>query len=873
LIFHSTGAASFNGTVNGGGDGKLVLAQPLHVYPFATPGDASGALPYVASTVAFQTVGTLGSNQIWFTSQQKQFEGTDLELSDANEISLEITHTGALSISVSGPTGQTRNILVTIDSGTTTCTQVINLINGDPTASALILATLEPTSTGTNPCDVWDNSVWAGDYAQRFLVGGAPGTVHTIEPIPLADFFGAHADNPMKAGDMIGIWYDQRISPDGTVAGRLGSTPENSNTVLNAGQLFNSRRESHKIPNCIPLFKCIDDNTVIAADGTRFVKGDSGTFGGAEGSALATPLGWTILQNGPHTPPTTIREALDNTDHHLQTLQHIVTVTDGSVSTGGMYNGVDALENAINDHGTSGGTFGLGALILVKSGTYEIANAITVDRSIQIQAVGQDVTVNLVLADATYALTFASTGVLPANSLMSGLTFSGGNKYAVICTGVEHLKMENLFFACAIGINISSGKRVVMERMRFETQEQCLILQASANECTIRNAEFVTASTTVPAFTDAGVGIRRNNLEDCYFSMNNNQQAIGAGGYGLQMENIRIDCEPYTVASTTLVISGQSCTIKGLHIEVTGTGNVVASLVQITGTGCAIRDLVAILNDQPLEYTGGNNPFVLAAENLLIEHAYVSGLFLADNSVMALAEPIVAVWSQDQNAPAVIRDMTIAGFTHTGSPTGNIDACVIGCRGSFVVAAGSIVLDDITVDTSGKTYATGGAEIFSNFPPNSIIKNCKIIGTGVWARGIHVNGSPDVQVRNNRIDVGGVNWAAGIHVDSNTTTAPYGASDNCLVDGNNITMPSFVAGAGLFVGDVTGTTICNRARVTNNHVLDNSPTFGSIYFDKCDRPICMGNQTGLNLIVFAGNCTNQKPDAVTIGLGDVNIMN
>jgi hypothetical protein len=35
----------------------------------------------------------------------------------------------------------------------------------------------------------------------------------------------------------------------------------------------------------------------------------------------------------------------------------------------------------------------------------------------------------------------------------------------------------------------------------------------------------------------------------------------------------------------------------------------------------------------------------------------------------------------------------------------------------------------------------------------------------------------------------------------------------------------------------------------------------------------MGNQTGLNLIVFAGNCTNQKPDAVTIGLGDVNIMN
>jgi hypothetical protein len=147
---------------------------------------------------------------------------------------------------------------------------------------------------------------------------------------------------------------------------------------------------------------------VIAADGTRFVKGDSGTFGGAEGSALATPLGWTVINAGAHNPPTTIREALDNADVQLQTLRHVVTVTDNAASTGGMYNGADALENAITDYGTSGGTFPSGAYILVKAGTYTIANQITIDRPIIVEAVETGVTVNLTLADSTYAFVLRS---------------------------------------------------------------------------------------------------------------------------------------------------------------------------------------------------------------------------------------------------------------------------------------------------------------------------------------------------------------------------------------------------------------------------------------------------------------------------------
>jgi len=874
LIFHSTGAASFNGTVNGGGDGKLVLAQPLHVYPFATPGDASGSLPYVASTQSFQRVGTFGVNQIWFLSVQKQFEGTDLELSDANEISLEITHTNAdpPTISVTGPTGQERNILVGIKFGTTTCTQVINLINGDPAASALISALIEPTSTPANTCDVWDNSVWTGDYAQRFLVGGAPGTVHTIEPIPLADFFGAHADNPMKAGDMIGIWYDQRISPDGTVDGRLGSTPENSNTVLNAGQFFNSRREPEKIPNCIPLFKCIDDNTVIAGDGTRFVKGDSGTFGGAEGSALATPLNWDILHTGDHNPPTTIREALDNTDYQLNVFRRVITVTDGTTSTGGKYNGVDALERAIYDYGTSAGAFGTGALLLVRGGNYELANQLTVDRPIIVEAIENDVAVELTLADATYGLVFASTGPNPAPSRVSGLNFIGANKYAITTTGVEHLKLENLHFdGCARGIDLQTCQRVMLERIRFATQAECLIVGAPAQECSARNLVFSLNSVTVPAFAYNGSGERYFRMEDAQFNMLDNQQAISSNAFGLQMKNIRISCEPNTAASTVVVLSGGGLTIEGMYITVVSVGNILSGLMQVTSTGASIRGLTANLNSQPLAYVGGNNPFIFAGTQVLVEGAIIQNMELVDGGVMSLAEPIIAVWSETAASPTVLRDVFVDGFSESGA-SGNMEVCVIGCRGSLTASKSSFILDNVRVDTSGKLYNTGSCHVIGNIPAASTIKNCKLYGSGIWTRGIHVDGCESVNVLHNTIYVDGGSWLIIIHVDSNTSSAPYGTSDNCLVDGNTIVASSFTGVAGVFIGDVSATTFCNRARVTNNHVLDNVPSVASINFDKCDKPICMGNQTGLNLIVFQASCTNQKPDAVTIGLGDVNVM-
>jgi hypothetical protein len=454
---------------------------------------------------------------------------------------------------------------------------------------------------------------------------------------------------------------------------------------------------------------------------------------------------------------------------------------------------------------------------------------------------------------------------------MSGMSFTGSNKYAITATGVADCTLESLRFETARGIDLQTCKRVEMKKISFETEAECLVIGANAVECSARNMEFITTSTSVPAFT-YGSGSKNFSMMDAYFSMSNNQQAIGAPGDGLQMKNIRVECQPYTGASTVVVIGGGAASIEGLFMTVTGASPILGGLIQMTSSAGSLRDVQVDLNDQPLAYTGGNNPLIFGGSLLLVENLFLQNMYLVDGGTMALAEPIVAILGGGGAQPTILRPATIKGFTHAGGQVGNMDVCVVGNRASFVGAGTAFTLDDVEIDTSGKTYNTGGSSLIANLSPQTIVKNCKIVGNGAWGRGIHVDGSADVQVRNNHIITSGATWAAGIHVDSNTTTAIHGTSDNCLVDGNQIEMPSFTAAAGMFIGDVTSTTFCSRTRVTNNQVLDGSPSSGSIYFDKCDKPICMGNQTGLNLIAFAGNCTNQKPDAVTIGLGDVNVM-
>lgn len=338
-------ALSGGGTVSlaiGVSDTIFTTTANLYLTPFATPGGGA-TQPYTASTKSALSVGAT-VNELVFTSVQKQFEGSTFPNADANAISVEILDTGSLTVAVEGASGEENNIKITIDFGTTTLDNVIAAVAGNGTAAALVVASLGGSAVGTNPCQLYGPTEWAGDLSARFLRGGAPGVAHEITPAGFASFFGTAA-NEMVAGDTIAIWYDAVVNTTST-GGRVQSTPENTPGGINVdGALFNTRVEPEKIPNCIPICKLVNNGADVVFINGAVIKElvpatlwfDSYTSQYAESGILAIPLNWDRIGNGPdHNPPTTIREALDNADGRLDEVLDEIEAARNSVSYGAL---------------------------------------------------------------------------------------------------------------------------------------------------------------------------------------------------------------------------------------------------------------------------------------------------------------------------------------------------------------------------------------------------------------------------------------------------------------------------------------------------------------------------------------------------------
>lgn len=343
------------GTVTWGGakatdTGVFTITSDLIVTPAATPGGGP-SIPYVESTNAVLSVGTPSTNELIFTSKFRQWEqtGADPDINkDTNKISIEIQDTGSLSVTVNGATGEENNILIGIDFGTTTCQNVIDEIVATSAAAALVTATLGSGTLGSATSPKFSEAEWGTDFSARFLRGGAGGIAHVITAANLAAFFSAHAENPLEKGDTLAIWYDQLIDI-ATDGGRFQSVPENTNITIPSGALFNTRREPEKIPNCIPICKCLDQNTIQFINGAIIIKGtpanlwmDSYAFIYGETALLSTPLGWSRMHTGTvWNPPSTLRHALDNADGHIHNILTEIETARTS-SSYGAYGSLDA---------------------------------------------------------------------------------------------------------------------------------------------------------------------------------------------------------------------------------------------------------------------------------------------------------------------------------------------------------------------------------------------------------------------------------------------------------------------------------------------------------------------------------------------------
>lgn len=542
--------------------GQFSIGSNINIIPSATPGDDSVGYPYTASTKATLSV-LSGPDGVLFTSKYKQWEapsGGDPNIAtEANKISVEIQDTGSLTVDVNGATGEENNILIGIDDGTTTIQQVVDAVNADTTANKLVVASV--VGTAGNACPTFSEAEWGTDYSARFLRGGAAGMYHTITNANLAAFFSAHADNPLRKGDTLAIWYDKLVDLSTTPAddGRFQSTYENTATVIPSTAFFNTRREPEKIPNCIPICRCVDDTTILFSCGAYIQYGtpaslffDSVQYKNAENGVLSTPLNWDRIGDGTdHNPPTTIRHALDNADGRLDEVMTEVenARTNGFETPVGSHTDLEGRIDRIGDHSTMGGTIisvgnptavGFDEMYMGSSG---LADAITSIKNFATYRVGG--TIHLwpggTLSSYQIGATFPVINK-PIHFVSPGITYFRNNR---------GLGADQYVFDFAAGADGSTMENIHV--IEDSSPSNKALRLTGITDITIRNCHFIGKVLVT--------GCKRVRFENCTFAGGTNTggtefNAVEVSGIDANgSRNISFKNCRFTVTNTTVTTS------------------------------------------------------------------------------------------------------------------------------------------------------------------------------------------------------------------------------------------------------------------------------------------------------------------------------
>lgn len=697
-----------------GNSGTFYGGTDLVVVSMGSPG-RSTMYPFVGSSKAVLKVGTLASNEVVFTSVKKQWEGA-YPAADANAIAVEIVAGASVTVTLKGT--NLNHIYVTIVSGTTTCNDVISAVNA--AASTLVLASLGAGSTGTNAADLWGEAQWAGDYTKRFLAGGVAGVLHTIPVSELAAFFAADTANRIQEGDMIGIWYDKNVDFAGT-GGRLQSTYENSNYALTAGQLFNSRRQPEKVPNSIPICKCVNSTTLLFADGSFIQTGFPAPLGADSllmqyaGSAIAgTAYSWYATEGilnrsggHGHTPAVTIMDALDNTDEAVHTLHGhtnvFVSVTDGVSSTGGKYNGSNAISLAIAAlNAANGGT------IYVRKGAYSLSSGLVIGKPIRVIGVEENVVVTH--NGSGYAFTLAA-----ANCHFENITVSSGSAYNLFNVQAEDVTLKQCFLYSTGGTliyaNVSTRRlHVSNTKLIGAGTGQQLIQLIGGPTCTFDNCDL-----TVP---DGNVGLNSNP------------------GVRLTFSNTRIVCSPFTTDEWVISTEGGVIHFENVEWLVTGSGDIRTGLLNIQADVFVGTGLYFNMANKRLRYTANNSPIILVGYAVEVNGMTIINAGRipdAGTDGFALSALVPYIRTTGFDGTVTIHTATIKGLSRNPTPSSTCAFFGIGdqCTGSLGVPSitnGRHVLEDVLIDFSGNTFISAIDMIiaFGGAQPGSIYRGCKL---------------------------------------------------------------------------------------------------------------------------------------------------
>lgn len=277
-------SATWNGTVAAGGDGKFTLSNDLWIGPFLTPGKDTNTPP-VASPFGSTTLLRADSAAlIVVTSKVHSYAGGDkITLEVKSGAALTFTDTDGHLVLVA-PVGTTRDQALAAMGGST----YVNVVATGGTAGADLIMIPQ---------------------ARQRVPGNFDGEVHVITAANLAAFF-ADPANVLRDGDTIAIWYASLVEASPNTGGRRQAMPENGNTSVPAGGLFNSRVYPDKLNNAIPIAKVMGGK-LIFIDGTGLPKGATVVVGGGGSAGTITYDGGPNWVDSTTNPSTTVELQLD----------------------------------------------------------------------------------------------------------------------------------------------------------------------------------------------------------------------------------------------------------------------------------------------------------------------------------------------------------------------------------------------------------------------------------------------------------------------------------------------------------------------------------------------------------------------------------
>lgn len=297
LFIGGPGLVSWGGPSTGG-TGIMVLSDNLFLVPGLTPGAAQSA-PVAPVASKFGTLTLLKSDSaagLTVQSMRRSYVGGD-------KINIQVVAGGSSGTVTAELVKDKPQRTIVLTANAPTLAQVISALNGlFPTDvndnSQLVQASLAAGASNTDTL--------LTPQAVQFVAGNFDAESHTLTAANIATFFSSSV-NHLDEGDTLCIQYASMNDPlpGPPLGGRRQSIPENGNTVIPVGALFNSRVHPERLINAIPVCKVLNGRLVFIT-GAQVPSGAVNVDLGGIGAASVSWGGGAPWADGSTNPATDV---------------------------------------------------------------------------------------------------------------------------------------------------------------------------------------------------------------------------------------------------------------------------------------------------------------------------------------------------------------------------------------------------------------------------------------------------------------------------------------------------------------------------------------------------------------------------------------